>query len=392
MATSIVSHTVTVLHDPSLKGRAIAKALNEAGYEVESSIPDPVRDAPSRSEWRGRGPDTRSNIFPEAFGRWVRVEKALDEETKKKRHESHCELCRAQQAGDDGSLSGFSDQGMADHPSVVVDSLSSQPDSVSRASISIMGMSCSSCIGKIDAALEEKPWVTSVNVALITQSASVEFKGEEADAARLIEIIDDLGYEVSLEHVTKLPTKADPSPRAASDVWKALYSIEGITCSSCVGTVTEALRNLSWVQNAEVNLVTNSAMVVLKGKSHRDLVPTAIENAGYGASLNDLVPVSTEAKVHSERRMLSIKIDGMHCNYCPSRVADALSQFGGRVTVGQSATIEDPIATISYIPEAPEFTIRAILGAISAADQEFEPCVYHSPTLEKRARQMHARV
>lgn len=110
-------------------------------------------------------------------------------------------------------------------------------------------MSCSSCVGKIVTALEDKPWVTSVNVALTTQSASIDFNGEETDAAHLTTIIDDLGYEASLEDVAKLPTEAKSNPGAGSDVCKASYSIEGMTCNSCVGTVTGAIRSLGWVQN-----------------------------------------------------------------------------------------------------------------------------------------------
>ncbi|KAK5162708.1 uncharacterized protein LTR77_011231 [Saxophila tyrrhenica] len=392
VATSIVSHTVTVRHDPSLKPRVIAAALDKAGYEVELASLESVRGTLFWSHWRGRGLDTRSNTFLGVFMRWVRGERALDRETKERQHQMHCELCRAQQAGDDGYSSQVADQSGTDHYAVVVDTLSSQPDNVFRATLSIAGMSCSSCVGKIVAAMEETPWVISVDVALITQSASIDFRGEEASAAQLITIIDGLGYEASLEGITRLSTKAESNPRATSDVCKAFYAIEGMTCSSCIGIVTEAIRNLSCVQNVDVNLVNNSATVVLEGKGNLDLVTTAVEDVGYGATLNDVVPTSTEAGSHGERRSVSIKIGGMYCPHCADRVANALHRFDGRVSLDKSATMEDPIVTISYSPKAPYFTIRAILSAISTADPEFIPSVYHPPTLEERARQMHARV
>jgi len=42
---------------------------------------------------------------------------------------------------------------------------------------------------KITAALEEKPWVRAANVALLTQSATVDFDGEH-NAEELVKIID----------------------------------------------------------------------------------------------------------------------------------------------------------------------------------------------------------
>ncbi|KAK3056307.1 hypothetical protein LTR09_002814 [Extremus antarcticus] len=392
VTTSIVSRTVTVRHNPSLTPRRIAKTLGEAGYEVESTSLTAARDEARGSGWRGEGLGTRSTSLVGTLMRWVRRENALDEETKKKRHQSHCELCRGQQSGDSADSNQHAEQGTTDPAAVVVDTLSSKYDSGFRATVSIAGMSCSSCVGTIVTALQDKPWVTSANVALMTQSASIDFRGEETDAAHLITIIDDLGYEASLEDVTKLPKEAESNPGAASDMWKATYSIEGMTCSSCIGTVTEAIRSISWVQSVNVSLVTNSATVVLEGKSHADLVTNTVEDIGYGATLNDVSPVTAEARPHNGRRSVSIQIHGMYCEHCTGRIIDALSQFDGRVTIEKSPTLDNPIVTISYVPKAPDFTIRRILSAISAVDPEFTPSVYRPPTPEERARQMHARI
>lgn len=72
VATSIVSHTVTVRHDPSLTPRMIAKALDGTGYEVESTSLKAARDAASGSGWRGEGLDIRSTTFVHTLMRWLR--------------------------------------------------------------------------------------------------------------------------------------------------------------------------------------------------------------------------------------------------------------------------------------------------------------------------------
>ena len=90
--------------------------------------------------------------------------------------------------------------------------------------------------------------------------------------------------------------------------------------------------------------------------------------------------------------MVSILIDSMHCDQCPARVTGVLGRFNQRVNLDKAATIDDLIMTISYIPESPEFTVRAIISAISTVDEAFSHTIYHSPTVEERARRMHIRI
>ncbi|KAM5361663.1 hypothetical protein ACJA88_014376 [Fusarium oxysporum] len=190
MDTSIVSHSVTIEHNSSLSARTISKEPSKAGYEVDTVIPDPIPGETSPNGSCG-GPD---DDFPfawlnQAVERWNRSRKAAEEGKKRRRHMEHCEQCRAQHR--------------ETSPFVVADS-ASEPTKVFQASISITGMSCSSCVGKITAALEQKPWVRSASVALLTQSATVAFDGEQ-NVEELVKIIDSIGYEANLEHVDELP-------------------------------------------------------------------------------------------------------------------------------------------------------------------------------------------
>lgn len=397
--TSIVSHSVIVKHDSSLSVRTISKGLSKAGYEVDAVISDPVPGEASPNGSRGgSGDDFPFAWLNQAVERWNRSRKAADEETKRRRHMEHCEQCRAQhretRSQEDDQIPSSdrsSDTEQVGSPFVVVDS-ASEPTKVFQASISITGMSCSSCVGKITAALEQKPWVRSASVALLTQSATVEFDGEQ-DVEELVKIIDSIGYEANLEHVDELPRAPGAGPRGAADLWKASYSIGGMTCSSCVGTITKALDSFPWTKSVDVNLITNSASVVFEDKSHLNEIVEAIEDVGYKAKLSDVVNLSRD-KARDGRRTVSIRIDGMYCQHCPRRVTEALNHFGNRVTIEKPVIIGKPIMTISYTPHSPgfDFTIRAILSAISVADPAFSPTIYHPPTVEERAAQMHARI
>ncbi|KAK5112752.1 hypothetical protein LTR62_003850 [Meristemomyces frigidus] len=397
VATSIVTHSVTVEHDPSLSPSTIAQALGEAGYEVDSVSSRSPRDETAANTPRDGADDVLVKYVNKASERWSRSQQAAEGDARRKLHMQHCKQCQLDQrdpipGGTDRSLSSseVSDAEKVGSPFVVVKSLS-EPSSISRASISISGMSCSSCVGKITAVLEQKPWVRSANVALITQSASVDFEGHH-DAEELVTAIDEIGYEARLEEVERLqPPPETGRHAAASELWKASFSIEGMTCSSCVGTITTALSNLAWTRSVDVNLMTSSATVVFEDKEHLDETLVAIEDIGYGAKLNEVIPLSRD-RFQNGRRTVSIQIDGIYCEHCPGRITEALEYFGQQVAIKQSPSMKKPILTISYAPNVPEFTIRDILSKISAADPAFKLAIFHPPSVADRAREMHARI
>ena len=390
--TSIVFHSVNVAYDSSLSTDTISNALGNAGYEVEVAITDPPQGEASLIRSQGNADDD----FPFAWAtRWGRRRNIVDDETKRRRHIEHCQQCRTQQEkttsaqSSQASAAALPNSQKDGHP---FDSVS-EPSSIFKASLSISGMSCSSCVGKITAALEQKPWVRSASVALLTQSAAVEFEGGN-NAEELARVIEGLGYEANLEHVDQLPSDKRAlqvgSP-AGGNLWRAVYSIGGMTCSSCVGTIAKALDSFPWTTSVDVNLITNSATVVFEDKAHLGQIAEAIEAAGYDVKLNDLIDL-TKNDGQDGRRTVSIRIDGMHCDQCPARAIGALGRFNQRVTLEKPATMKDPIMTVSYTPESPEFTVRAIISAISTADEAFSPTIFHAPTVEERARRMHIRI
>ncbi|KAK0902535.1 hypothetical protein LTR57_019595 [Friedmanniomyces endolithicus] len=145
------------------------------------------------------------------------------------------------------------------------------------------------------------------------------------------------------------------------------------------------------MKSVDVNLITNSATIVFEDKVHLDDILLAIDDIGYGVKLNDIKPLGKNQD-QDNRRTVLLRIDGMYCEHCPARVAEALEHLSQPVSIKQSPTMSKPILSISYTPNAPEFTIRDILTAISAADLALEVAVYHPPSITERAAQMHARI
>jgi Cu+-exporting ATPase len=185
----------------------------------------------------------------------------------------------------------------------------------------------------------------------------------------------------------------------------ATLSVEGMTCSSCVGNVTKAL-DLPGVERADVSLIGHSASVHFRADESQELskqLIEAIEDAGYDAQLMEVhsglnsnlrnrpndEPGTTNDASQLSLRTISLRIEGMHCPQCPKRIVDEVRNLG--VDLQKSPTLESPILTISYVPNAPAFTIRRILDEICTLDPSFVVTIYKPASVEQRSREMLAK-
>jgi len=127
-------------------------------------------------------------------------------------------------------------------------------------SLPIEGMTCASCVGRVERSLRAVPGVTEANVNLATERADVRFDGPP-DRAALIKAVEDVGYDVPAGSVE--------------------LAVEGMTCASCVGRVERALKAVPGVTEANVNLATERATV--KGTADAAALVAAIDDVGYEA-------------------------------------------------------------------------------------------------------------
>ena len=134
------------------------------------------------------------------------------------------------------------------------------------ADLGISGMTCASCVARVEKAIRAVPGVKEVSVNLATERAHVRFVGptREASSAAVATAIENSGYGVVEEPIE--------------------LSIEGMTCASCGQRVERALRKVPGVRGAEVNLATERARVRCAGVPPENLIRAA-EAAGYHASL-----------------------------------------------------------------------------------------------------------
>ena len=135
----------------------------------------------------------------------------------------------------------------------------------------IDGMTCASCVRRVEKALRAVPGVQDASVNLATEAASV---AGTAPLAALQAAVQKAGYQLR-EHSLRL-------------------DIEGMSCASCVGRVEKALLKLPGVSAAEVNLATESAQVSLLAGTDPETLLQAVRKAGYSARLHDAHAARTE--------------------------------------------------------------------------------------------------
>lgn len=160
-------------------------------------------------------------------------------------------------------------------------------DAIQDISLPIEGMTCASCVGRVEAALTKVPGVKNVSVNLTTERATIQAT-EGVDPTALIEAVHKTGYEV--------PTS------------KIELNVIGMTCASCVGRVEKALRSVPGVFEATVNLATERASII--GSVGPAELISAIERIGYEAKVVDsLSSLQAVAESQKESELFKLKRD-----------------------------------------------------------------------------------
>ena len=139
------------------------------------------------------------------------------------------------------------------------------PSAASKESrLNISGMTCASCVGRVEKSLKAVPGVLDATVNLATETASVTAAPEVA-FRDLAAAVEKAGYAVKLDEVT--------------------VAIGGMTCASCVSRVEKALHKVPGVVAASVNLATERASVSIVPGTPIESIVAAVKAAGYEANV-----------------------------------------------------------------------------------------------------------
>jgi Cu+-exporting ATPase len=177
--------------------------------------------------------------------------------------------------------------------------LTSAPDTP-QLELDIEGMTCASCVRRVERALTALPEVTAATVNLATERALVTLvpTASVADVREAVaRAVGAAGYSVRAG-----------TPTAAVGTAHVQLAITGMTCASCVRRVERALAAVEGVGSASVNLTMEMADVALTTPVDAARLVAAVDKAGYGAEvLSGRRSAREEAEERQARRRAVIR-------------------------------------------------------------------------------------
>ena len=297
---SIISQCVTVRHPTALSPLAIREAIQDAGFDIA----DPAGASHIRLS------DTLDSPSPSR--------KAAD-------HVEQCQFCQnelksALETDKIAELSTPQNKSPQFHSSqvrlpqeVAINGTDCSDDVPHRLALTVGGMTCASCANAVTQALSQIPGVRDVSVSLLDDSA-IAVLDVKANIGDALEAINGIGYKAEVASVQPLISKI--TAIKMDGPLRLTLSVGGMTCAACSSTITQLLSEEEGVTDVSVNLMGNSATLVVKSKELIMGVKEVIESAGYEASVVGAEPLQVtpdSVEVVHGQRTVALRIEGMFC-------------------------------------------------------------------------------
>ena len=146
-------------------------------------------------------------------------------------------------------------------------------------------MSCASCAQTIEKALKDHVGVEQASVNFASEKAYLTYNPKVTNKRELIETVRATGYDAHLE------TK------------KAIIRIGGMTCASCAQTIEKALKKTEGIEEANVNLASEKAVVVYDVQEiDYEGIKEVIEGTGYKVLGREEGAAKYEKEIEEEQR------------------------------------------------------------------------------------------
>jgi len=156
--------------------------------------------------------------------------------------------------------------------------------------IPVLGMTCSSCVARIEKKVSRLQGVNQVSVNLAGETATISFQDDLIGFGAIMETIRKSGYEVP-----------EPQSRQVS------VAISGMTCANCVSRIEKKTSKLNGVITASVNLGTETGLFTFDPDktTEQDILDT-ITKAGYSGRITGTESVLTSREEQDRKDLTEL--------------------------------------------------------------------------------------
>ncbi|XP_054001869.1 copper-transporting ATPase 1 isoform X1 [Hylaeus anthracinus] len=192
-------------------------------------------------------------------------------------------------------------------------------NAISEVKINIEGMRCQSCVKNIEGTVGSRSGVVSIEVVLEEKIASIEYEVNQVTPNELVEAIEDMGFVASLHgDESSCANNKQNSPPLESTLSTCSIHVDGMTCMSCVNTITGLLSEKSEISEANVSLEDKEAKVSYSSKDiTAEQIARCIEEMGFDAfvkAVNGKVLVTTTdsaSKSNATNGQVQLQLNGV---------------------------------------------------------------------------------
>ncbi|CAG8582359.1 2334_t:CDS:1 [Acaulospora colombiana] len=203
--------------------------------------------------------------------------------------------------------------------------------------IPVHGMTCQSCVKSVTQSVSSLPGISNVGVSLENKEAVVTYDASSISKARIIEAIENVGFTT-----TSSPSKEKSDGKIISENLTITLPVKGMTCTSCVNSITRALHSVPGINSINVSLKDENAIIDYDSAviSQNGIVER-IENCGFQ------VPIKQQNGQYSEiGKSTVLPVRGMSCNSCVNSITNSLKSIPGINSV--IVNLKDENAFVEY--------------------------------------------
>nr|XP_034828120.1 copper-transporting ATPase 1 isoform X2 [Maniola hyperantus] len=250
---------------------------------------------------------------------------------------------------------------------LLIDMTGSGPPSESTALISVVGMTCQSCVNTIEGSVKEMAGVSYVAVSLADNTALVKFNPASATAKQVADAIYSLGFDVNIISVddvadvsqskseegsgdrvkispAKSKTQANgtiPSTSEGVEISRCTLEVRGMTCASCVAAIEKHCSKMHGVHSIVIALLAAKAEVRYE--------PAKISAVEIAESITELGFPSELISESGAPKDLTLMIKGMTCASCVNKIEKTVLKLNGVVSCSIALTTSK--GKVKYDPE-----------------------------------------